>query len=145
MTGADLAEVLRIERQSFDAPWDRQQFLASVGGDGVQLNLVLECGESGRPERIAGYASAWVVAGEMQINNFAVAEECRRQGHGSRILAYLLDEAARLNCSEVSLEVSRANAGAIRLYEAGGFQKAGIRRGYYRDSGEDALVMTRRI
>jgi ribosomal-protein-alanine N-acetyltransferase len=143
MTDADLAEVLRIERQSFDAPWNRRQFLAAVGGDGVQLNLVLECGDPGRPDRIAGYASAWVVAGEMQINNFAVAEECRRNGHGTRILAHLLEEAARYRCSEVSLEVSRANDGAIRLYEAGGFQKAGIRKGYYRDSGEDALVLKR--
>ncbi len=143
MRAADLVDVVRIEKQSFKAPWSREQFLASVGGGGVQLNLVLESWEPGGPCRIAGYTSAWVVAGEMEINNVAVAEESRRQGHGKRILSYLLDEAARLNCSEVSLEVSRANCAAIQLYEACGFRKTGLRRGYYRDSGDDALILTR--
>ena len=142
MSSGDLDELVRIERESFDTPWDRDQFLAPVGGEGVAIHLVLETDDSGGPRRIAGYASAWVVAGEMQINNFAMAKECRRQGLGTRMLHHLLDEAARQGCAEVSLEVSRANQGAIRMYEACGFRKVGIRKAYYRNSGEDALILT---
>ena len=145
MTAGDLDEVTRIERESFDAPWGRSQFLAPVGGGATALDLVLETGKGGGRRRIVGYASAWVIAGEMQINNLAVAPECRNQGHGARILEHLLKAAAALHCSEVSLEVSRANDHAVRLYEAGGFRKVGVRKGYYRDSGEDALILTRLI
>jgi len=142
MTASDLEAVLRIERESFDAPWDRDQFLAPVGGDGLPLDLILAIESPGNRGRIAGYASAWIVAGEMQINNIAMAKECRRQGLGTRMLRHLLDEAVRQGCAEVSLEVSRANQGAIRMYEACGFRKVGIRKAYYRNSGEDALILT---
>ena len=143
MSRNDLDAVLEIENRSFDAPWDREQFLADVGGEGVRIEVVLEREVGGTPPRIAGYASAWVVAGEMQINTFAVAEQDRRAGLGRRLLTYLLEQADRVGCSDVSLEVSRANLAAIRLYEAAGFRKTGQRKAYYRDSGEDALILTR--
>jgi ribosomal-protein-alanine N-acetyltransferase len=145
MTAADLSEVVRIEQACFDSPWSREQFLAAVGGDGVLVEPVLECAPPGEPSRIAGYASAWVIAGEMQINNLAIAPVFRRQGLGGLVLQHLMAEAVRLGCSEVTLEVAPSNRPAVRLYEGAGFKKAGIRRGYYRKSGEDALILTRRI
>lgn len=143
MSRTDLDAVLEIENRSFDAPWGREQFLAEVGDEGVRIDVVLELAKEGGPVRIAGYASAWAVAGEMQINNIAVSEPDRRAGLGARILTYLLEEADRLGCDEVSLEVSRANLAAIRLYEAAGFRKTGLRKAYYSNSGQDALVLTR--
>ena len=69
--------------------------------------------------------------------------DARRQGHGSRLLEHVIAFATRHKCRYVTLEVRRSNAGAIALYESFGFRAAGLRRRYYQDNGEDALIMWR--
>jgi ribosomal-protein-alanine N-acetyltransferase len=84
---------------------------------------------------------AWSVADELHLLDMASHPEARRQGHARRLLAELVNHAQRHHQRLVLLEVRRSNQAAIALYESAGFETTGVRRGYYSDTGEDALEM----
>ena len=91
---------------------------------------------------IFGFAGFWIMADEAHITSIAVREKYRRRGIGELLLGSLIDLAAELKASMVTLEVRVSNYGAQQLYSKYGFVQVGIRRGYYTDNGEDALLMT---
>ncbi len=91
---------------------------------------------------IVGIAGFWVMVDEAHITTIAVRKDCRRQGIGERLLISVIDMAAQMNAKVVTLEVRVSNAPAQALYEKYGFQRVGLRRAYYSDNGEDALLMT---
>jgi len=134
---ADLAAVERIERTSFGDPWTRSALLQELVAGPMRLPLVAELDGV-----VAGYLMAWRVVDQLHVLNLAVAPACRRRGVAAALLAAALAEARRLDLGEVTLEVRPSNAAALALYRAFGFRLAGIRRGYYADTGEDALVLT---
>ena len=137
MRAEDLDEVLAIERASFSMPWSRGAFLYEM-----QQNRVARCWV-GRDERahVAGYLCLWEVADEVHITNVAVRPDLRRQGIARSLLRTVLDDARRRRFKIVVLEVRPSNQHAVSLYESFGFRVVGRRRGYYYDTGEDALVM----
>ena len=137
MRAEDLDEVLVIERASFSMPWSRGAFLYEM-----QQNRVARCWV-GRDEsgRVAGYLCLWEVADEVHITNVAVRPELRRQGVARSLLRTVLDDTRRRRFKIVVLEVRPSNQHAVSLYESFGFRVVGRRRGYYYDTGEDALVM----
>ncbi|HEV3312797.1 MAG TPA: ribosomal protein S18-alanine N-acetyltransferase [Chloroflexota bacterium] len=92
--------------------------------------------------RVVGYAGMWIVADEAHITTIAVRGEDRRNGFGSLLLACLIALAYDLGIRWVTLEVRVSNEGAQTLYQRYGFRKAGVRRKYYSDNNEDALIMT---
>ncbi len=94
--------------------------------------------------RLVGYAGLCDYPDEAWVQTMAVAPAAQGQGLGARLLGALLAEAARRGQRAVSLEVRADNAPAQRLYARAGFVRTGVRRGYYRPSGTDALVLTRR-
>ena len=93
-------------------------------------------------EHILGVAGFWIMVDEAHITTLAVRNICRRQGIGERLLIQILESAIQLDAKVVTLEVRVSNKQAQTLYEKHRFQKVGIRRAYYTDNGEDAVIMT---
>ena len=137
MRPEDLDEVLGIERASFSMPWSRGAFLYEM-----QQNRVARCWVAREDDNhVAGYLCLWEVADEVHITNVAVHPAQRRRGIGRSLLRGVLDDARTRKLKLVVLEVRPSNHEARTLYESFGFQVMGRRRGYYYDTGEDALVM----
>lgn len=136
---ADLDEVLTIERASFVTPWSRGAFLYEL-----QQNPVAHCWVvrgSGSGPAVLGYLCHWEIAPEIHITNLAVHPEWRRKGIARSLLWVVLEDARRRNLRLALLEVRPTNAEARSLYEGLGFHVIGRRKGYYFDTGEDALLM----
>lgn len=131
----DLEEVLQLERKAFRSPWTRGMFLVELEANSSRY-LVARVGEE-----LAGYGGIRVFIDEAHLMTLAVREDVRRRGIGTVLLAALMKEAARMGGRLMTLEVRMSNLPAISLYEGFGFRVVGVRRGYYRESGEDALVM----
>ena len=93
-------------------------------------------------EYVVGFAGFWFVADEAHITSIAVREEYHRQGIGELLLISVMDLAAELNANIITLEVRASNAAALSLYSKYGFIQVGLRRGYYTDDREDAVLMT---
>jgi ribosomal-protein-alanine N-acetyltransferase len=138
MTLDDLPAVLEIERRSFATPWTEENFRHEVVENPIALNRVLRV-DGG----LAGYVSAYLVAGELQVNDIAVAPEMRRRGLGRQLLDDVLAVARERGAAFATLEVRPSNAAARALYAARGFVEVGRRPGYYPESGEDALLLER--
>jgi ribosomal-protein-alanine N-acetyltransferase len=137
---SDLPQVIGVERRAFPTPWSLAMFVLELSkSSGVCLAAVLG---TERERRLVGYLICSRYEAVWHVMNVAVAPEHRREGVASALLGELYvrvdDEQARY-----TLEVRRSNDGAIRLYEREGFRAAGLRRRYYQDNGEDALVMWR--
>jgi len=149
---ADLPAVVAIERRTFPAPWSLAMFVLELSRPGgVCLVAISEAppkaaagGEPAGRDRceIVGYAICSRHDTVWHLMDIAVAPERRRTGVGAQLLQALL---ARLPGpdEQVTLEVRPSNGAAIRLYEGFGFKTAGVRRRYYSDNNEDALIMWR--
>ncbi len=139
MEESDLDRLAVLETRCFTIPWSRAMLADELSNDRA-LYLVALC-----EGRVAGYAGAWIVMDEGHITNVAVDPDFRRAGIGRALLAALLEGLAGAGVTASTLEVRRGNRPAIALYEAFGFTVEGVRRGYYTDNGEDALVMWSRL
>ena len=104
----------------------------------IALPWVLHGPEQGTP---VAFLLAWSVADELHLLDMATHPQHRQQGHARRLLTALLAHAQNEHKRLVLLEVRNSNSAAIALYRAAGFQTTGVRRGYYSDTGEDALEM----
>jgi len=93
-------------------------------------------------EYVAGFAGIWVLADEAHLTNIAVRRDYQRQGIGELLLLAIIEMASNLKAVFVTLEVRRSNVGAQNLYQRYGFNEVGIRRGYYTNNHEDAVLMT---
>ncbi len=140
MRREDVDHVLEIEREVFPVPWSRRAFLNEVEDRATSLARVAR-----RNGRVIGYAVAWKVVDELHIGNLAVAPSERRRGTGRAVLEHVLNEAGDLGLQYATLEVRVSNHAAIALYEACGFRPIAMRRGFYPDNGEDAMVMLRDV
>ena len=138
-SASDLDAVLAIEEASFTSPWTREMYLAEFENAGVSY-CYLARDES---RQVLGFCSFWRVLDELHINNLAVAPAHRRRGIGAALLRAVLTEGARLGARRATLEVRRSNDAARYLYERLGFATAGVRRAYYTNPIEDAVVLWR--
>jgi ribosomal-protein-alanine N-acetyltransferase len=135
LTYADLPQVIAIERRAFPAPWSLAMFVLELSKpSGICLAAV-----DGR--RLLGYLICSRYDTVWHVMNVAVEPELQGGGIGTALIQRLLDETA--SSDRFTLEVRQSNAAAIRLYERLGFRSAGLRRRYYQDNGEDALIMWR--
>jgi ribosomal-protein-alanine N-acetyltransferase len=91
---------------------------------------------------IIGFAGLWMLAGEAHITNIAVREKYRRRGTGEALLIGIIELAIKLEAHLITLEVRASNSDAQKLYAKYGFVRVGLRRGYYTDNGEDAVLMS---
>ncbi len=137
---AHVPHVLEIERRLFPAPWTEGMFLQEVEEKWLSRSFAgLVDGA------VVAYVVAWLMRDEVHILNLAVAPEFQRRGFARRLLVHMLDLARAANCRIVTLEVRVSNTPAKLLYHSMGFAPVGIRRRYYHDNNEDALVMTLRL
>jgi ribosomal-protein-alanine N-acetyltransferase len=140
MRPADLPEVMAIESLSFSEPWTEEMFLHELSSDRIAEVVVARVeGRSG--SRIAGFLCAWVVGGELHINNIAVHPGYRRRGVASQLLEETLRRAKARGADAGYLEVRASNDAAQALYEQYGFTVVGRRRNYYDRPREDAVLM----
>jgi [ribosomal protein S18]-alanine N-acetyltransferase len=135
MTTADIESVIAIERASFQFPWSTRFFLDELQVDCARSILAEVEG------RIVGYVLFWFLVEEVDIHNIAVHPDFRRQGIGRLLLEEVVAAARREKRLRVTLDVRFSNASAQNLYRSFGFVTRGLRKGYYSDNGEDALVM----
>jgi [ribosomal protein S18]-alanine N-acetyltransferase len=135
MVPDDLDEVMAIESASFRHPWSSRFFLEELHAPCARSILVRVGG------KIVGYVLFWLLPEEVDIHNIAVHAEYRRRGLGKALLQQVVDQARGRDSSRVILEVRVSNIPAQKLYESVGFLIKGVRKGYYSDDGEDALIM----
>jgi [ribosomal protein S18]-alanine N-acetyltransferase len=135
MTSEDLDRVTEIEAASFSDPWTRAMLVFELSNE-LSRNFVVE--EEGR---VMGFVIAWVVVDEAHILDLAVDPARRGCGLGRELTRAVVETGTLEGASYIVLEVRNSNKPAQRLYQGMGFQIVGRRPGYYRDNGEDAMVM----
>ena len=138
MTTEDLDQVMEIEKELFADPWTREGFFTFLIRSDA-LFLVAE--EKGR---ILGYCGILTVLDEGDITNVAVRKDRQREGIGGFLLESLFLLLRERGVSLIHLEVRRGNDTARRLYSRKGFVEDGLRKAYYTDPVEDAILMSRR-
>lgn len=137
MLASDLDAVQQIAARCFPVPWTREEFEKELKRSYAILRVL-------RPslqQPVCGFANYWHVADELQVMNIATLPELRRQGHGSALLADLIQTGRERKVRWITLEVRKSNLAARELYRKFGFAEQGIRQRYYSDNGEDAVVM----
>ncbi len=137
-TLADVPRVEAIERRVFSDPWPESFFSGEIQAAFAYARVAERAGE------LVGYSVAWLGVGSGHLGNLAVAPEARRLGVANALLDDLHAEADAHGIGAITLEVRVSNGAAQALYRRHGYRLAGLRRRYYRDTGEDALVMERR-
>lgn len=140
MTVEDIPQVQIVERRCFPNPWSRNIFLSELTHNDNAIYIVALVGE-----RIVGYAGIWVILDEGHITNIAVDPKFQRQGIGESLLSELTRLAVQRGVVAMTLEVRVSNHGAQALYTKLGFVPRGIRKEYYQDDKEDALIMWREL
>jgi ribosomal-protein-alanine N-acetyltransferase len=138
---ADLRAIEEIERRSYPTPWSRSMFAGELAKpSSICLGAFEAEGEDGE---LCGYLVVSRYVDAWHVMNLAVDPEFRRRGTASLLLDQLFELTDSGGARGYTLEVRVSNEGAIRLYEGAGFRSRGIRRGYYTDNREDALIMWR--
>ncbi len=131
-----LKGVMSIERQVYPRPWSPNLFLSEMNELRNRMYLVARINRE-----VVGYGGIMCYGDEAHVTTIAVDPEHHRRKIGTRILYELVQEAVRMGARAVSLEVRVSNWGAQRLYSRFGFRPVGIRKNYYQETGEDAVVM----
>jgi ribosomal-protein-alanine N-acetyltransferase len=131
----DVPVVSAIDRLCYPVPWDPHAYETELGNRSACYLVARVDGE------IVGYAGMWVVMDEAHVTTLAVAPEHRRKGIGERLLVALIEEAIWRGAIRASLEVREHNHVAQTLYRKHGFRTAAVRKRYYSDNQENALVM----
>ncbi len=125
MTQADLDAILLIEKSVHTTPWTRGNFQ-----DGLQSKNLAKV--YAVKNKIIGYAVLMQAVDEVQLLNLSIARQYQRQGFGMRLLSELKNLIRHLGIRRILLEVRQSNQAALGLYQAAGFVKIGVRRGYYK-------------
>ncbi len=136
MTTADVDSVSNIEELSFSLPWSRKAFAAEIAENDLAHYLVAEV-----VDQLVAYAGMWMILDEAHVTNVAVLPDYRGQGIGKLIMASLILYAEQQGAKRMTLEVRPSNEIAKNLYRQFGFVAAGLRKQYYTDTKEDAIIM----
>lgn len=136
MNMSHIDDVVVIENLSFKTPWTRNAFAAELTRNKCAKYKVLMI-----DKRVVAYGGMWILLDEAHITNIAVHPEYRGMGLGNAIVEQLLIEAKKNGISSMTLEVRISNISAINLYKKYGFIEEAIRKNYYQDTGEDAIIM----
>lgn len=137
MTVADIDGVLKIEEEAFSLPWTRDAFVQEMTNNLHAYYIVAENDQG----QIVGFCGMWMIIDESHITNVAVAEQVKGQGIGEGLMREAIRVAREHEVVLMSLEVRVSNTIAQNLYRKLDFQNGGIRKGYYSDNQENALVM----
>ena len=137
----DLQHVLEIESHSFTTPWSHYAFLTELRDNSFASYFVAKIKSPDKKDEIVGYAGMWIIMDEAHITTIAVEERYRRMGVGEKLLRHIIETAKEKGAVGMTLEVKESNMAARNLYEKLGFEIRGIRKKYYIEDNEDALIM----
>ena len=132
----DIAAIETLEQQCFAVPWTYDSLYHDVMHNKLAFYIVAEADGV-----LCGYVGIWKIVDEGHITNVAVAPDYRRRHIARAMLEVLIETCGQSGITSYTLEVRVGNAAARKLYEGLGFADAGVRKGYYEDNGEDALIM----
>lgn len=136
MLPSDVDGVLWVEQSSFRKPWSRKLFEEEFKNPELSHYFIAKS-----EDHIVGYMGFWLIEDEAHITNLAVHPAFRRQHIGERLLIETMTRAKKMGASKATLEVRASNKSAEKLYEKFGFKLVAIRKKYYSDNQEDALIM----
>lgn len=135
MTMADVDGVAAVEAATFPTPWSRDAFVSEMKNVAARY-LVAEV-----DGKVVGFGGAWVILDESHITNIAILKKYRGLGMGRALTQALLQYLSNLGAAYATLEVRKSNEVAQSLYVSLGFVKLGVRKRYYEDNQEDAIIM----
>lgn len=136
MTLEDLDGVMAVEHTAFVTPWSRRAFVTELTENSYAYYIVAKV-----DREVVGYAGMWIIIDEAHVTNIAVHSRYRGNGIGERLMLELMAAARVRGCQRMTLEVRRSNLPAQQLYVKLGFVARGVRKGYYTDTREDAIIM----
>jgi ribosomal-protein-alanine N-acetyltransferase len=145
LSSGDLDSIVALERECGLSTYGVERYLKLLSDRNSLMLVAIESDLGARGRQVAGLFSALLVIDEVQIDNVAVVERLRRRGIASSLITEGLSIAYRRGARSAVLEVRSANLPARLLYERHGFLISGIRRDYYHDPSDDALIMIREI
>lgn len=134
----DIKPMAQMDILCFSSPWSEESFEKEIRDNNLAFYIVAEMDGI-----LAGYAGLWCIMDEGHITNVAVHPDHRRKHIGEALLSILLEHTIKNGIKSHTLEVRASNGPAIELYTKFGFQPAGLRKNYYEDNGEDAIIMWR--
>lgn len=136
MTVEDLDDVIEVEVNSFATPWSRDAFYNELTKNQFAHYLVAEV-----DEKVVGYCGVWIIVDEAHITNIALLPDYRGLKLGEALMGRIMEIARDLGALRITLEVRVSNERAQNLYRKFGFEEGALRKQYYTDNMEDALVM----
>ena len=137
MQASDVDNVITIEEKAYgEHHWSKESFLNELSNELARYNCAFD--EDGN---LVGYSGCWQILEEVHITNIAVSPDFRRKKVGEKLLKRIVDECYENMAKYITLEVRVSNTPAINLYEKYGFKSLGVRKGYYQNNNEDALIM----
>ena len=139
MTMEDCEQVAAIEAVSFSMPWSLKAFAETMQKANFRYFVAEDAGE------IIGYCGFLFVLDEAEIPNVCVKASARQKGVGKKMMSFLMEEAAKLGLAVLYLEVRESNVAARRLYESLGFIENGIRKNFYEQPTENAVLMSKAL
>ena len=137
----DLPAVIALDQQSFSLPWPESSFKFEIESNPLARCWVAEWSQGEESPLVVAMIVIWLIIDEAHVATIAVDPEFRRQGIARRLLAFALIDAYHAGMAKSFLEVRRGNKAAIAMYELFGYREVGVRRRYYQDNGEDAVLM----
>lgn len=135
MKEEDIDEVLEVSSLSFSVSWSKSSYIQELS------NSVAKYFIAKVDNKVIGFAGTWIVLDEAHITNIAVHPDFRKHGIASKLLEALISYCKEHGCIAFTLEVRSGNKAAKGLYEKHNFKQEGIRKGYYEDNKEDAIIM----
>lgn len=136
----DLSEIYELEKECFSMPWSFESLEKDITSNknSTYLTAVLN-------GRIIGYIGMWQIFEDAEITNLAVSKDFRRKGIGNRLIREICSVAEKKGATRILLEVRQTNKAAIDLYISNDFKRISIRKCYYKDTGEDAIIMLKNL
>ncbi|WP_409344151.1 ribosomal protein S18-alanine N-acetyltransferase [Paenibacillus sp. MBLB4367] len=132
----DIETICAIEQEAFTTPWTSTAFYNELTNNHFARYMVMEyAGE------VAGYAGMWIIIDEAHVTNIAVRGKYRGKKLGERLMREVMKTARFFGAVKMTLEVRVSNRVAQNLYEKLGFRASGLRKAYYSDNNEDAIIM----
>ncbi len=136
LTIKDIDEILNISRLSFKTPWSRESLIKELTDNSFARYVVAK-----KDGLILGYGGLWIIVDEAHVTNIAVHPEYRGTGIGNMLMDAMIDICKLELVIGITLEVRASNIAAKNLYKKFGFVQEGMRKGYYEDNNEDALIL----
>lgn len=140
MEERDIGAILEIEERCFTSQWTAEMFLYEIRENEFGHFYVI-C----EADKIVGFIDFWITFETCQLANVAIHPDYQRRGYSKLLIDKMIDMANDMKCEKIMLEVRRSNKNAKQLYTSYEFIEMNIRKGYYSDNGEDAIVMCKAL